>query len=184
LIIRPARELAVSSGHDRRVIEGPLKPERIPGDALILFWRVDGIGFVNHQGIVFEGKKAMRESGRSEKQLPSGGIEFAAKGLSETGRISSHIQKNVEHTAPQAIDQLGVGGRWDLEMHSAKRAFGGGRIEFLARRERNSKIMKQAFVKRFDEYTARVVENARLEQQQTGESRFDRLQSWRLIAGM
>ena len=138
---------------------GPLEAEAVPEDAAIGFGGVDGVGFVDEAGVVFQAEEAVGEANRNVHDVTVGGGKLERGGLAEGRGILPQIEQNIEHATGDAVNELLVGVRRDLEVHAAQDSGGGGGEEFLADLDGDAMGGELAFMEGFDEISAGVFED-------------------------
>src|SRR2546430_636534 len=105
----------------------------------------------------------MRKSHRDKQNLTVLRTEFAPEDFAELWRLPAHVEHDIQHAAPRAINHFRMGSRWGLKMHPAQHTFGRGRIKFLAQGELNSRRAKSFLVERLYKGAPAIFEKPRLQ---------------------
>jgi len=153
----------VDDGSDRF----PIEAKTVITDAGIVGWLVDGGCFVDHDGVRLEAQESMSNALGNVKDVAVGGTKFHGGGLPVSGGVPAEIQENIPDAAADAIDQLRVIVRGQLEMHASDDALAGGGEKLFGRLKIDTEAAIESFVHRFDEVAPVIQEDAWCKQEST-----------------
>ena len=104
-------------------------------------------------------------------------VHFIAREIfSESRRINTQIQRNIEHRATRAADQFGVVMRRQLKMKPAQNTPPRNGKKLLPEVRRDSPFRKRVAVKCFHKEPAPVAEEPRLDDEQAGQRCVEKLE--------
>ena len=116
------------------VLKRPIEAETVPMNTGIALGRVNRVRLVDQTGFVCQGKEVVGDAHRKIKHIPIVLGKFYSRGLSVGFRGGTQIEKNIEDLPADAVNQLLMRSRWQLEVHAPQDAEGRFRKEFLAHR--------------------------------------------------
>ena len=129
----------------------------VPANAAFVRRRVIRRHFIVHDDVVFQREKSVCKAGRNVKLMTGFSRQFRRNMLAEGRRATANIDRDIENSAAQHADQLGLRGRRRLEMQAAQRA-GPFRVGLVVLDEAaiDAERAQPRFVKGLDEPAALV----------------------------
>ena len=155
--VRERGMIAVSVRKNRlEVLKRPIEAETVPMNTGIALGRVYRVRLVDQTGFVCEGKEAVGHAHRKIEYIPIILGKFYSRGLSVGLRGATQIEKNIEDLPADAVNQLLMRSRWQLEVHAPQDAKGRFRKELLTYRQRDPVLGELAFMVGLDEISSWV----------------------------
>lgn len=132
--------------------------------------RIISVALIGDLGVRLEGAETMGKTARHEETVAVLGGERGGDPATIGRRALAEIDGNVENGAAHDAHELGLGGRWGLEMEAADRAdLTRERLIILHEGNVQASFRQHGRTERLHEVAPRVLEPARLEEENVGD---------------
>ena len=160
--------MALVAFRNDRVFAGPRVAEAVPANAAIVTGSMCAANRIGHYRVRIETIRSMSQARGQIDCLAGNIIKLTVPSLTVGRRPFTEVQNHIMDAPPHAVDEFSMI-RWrNLKVHAAEDADAGNGLKFLLRNEIDPVLEEKLPVVMFDEKSAMIRGDFRLDQDQAG----------------